>query len=90
MIFAYIFQSAIDRELSDIPLFDVLLRQMEWRKVWIWEVSVVHSIFFGPQRRRVSLFVIPSTGLLVESSTAFVDLYLTSVFDIYGSTDRGE
>ena len=82
--------SAIDRKLLYCSLCDIFARESQWRKVWIWKVSIVHSIFLGPQRSGESFLIIPSSSLLIDLLTILIEFTLTVKLDIDGTPDRGE
>ena len=55
---------------------------MKWWQIWIWEIAIIHRIFLGAKRSRISLFIVPTASFLIESSTFFKNFYLTSKFCI--------
>lgn len=86
-VIIFVLESAVDREFSGSAFVDELTREDERWEIWIWEVAIIHGIFLGPQWCRVSFFVIPSTSFLIDRSSIFVDLDLTSILSIDRTTD---
>ena len=82
--------SSVDRKFLYCSLCDIFARESQWRKVWIWKVSIVHSIFLGPQRSGESFLIIPSSSLLIDLLTILIEFTLTVKLDIDGTPDRGE
>ncbi|EKD30198.1 MAG: hypothetical protein ACD_78C00122G0001, partial [uncultured bacterium (gcode 4)] len=90
LVLVHIFQTPVDREVSDGTGFDEFAGDDERRKVGFREISVVHRVFLGSLGGTHPFFIVPSAGFLGDSSSRFDYFDLTFEFIINSATDGRE
>ena len=68
-------------------LFNPCIRDMDWRQIWIREISVVFGIFLGTHGVRILFVVIPAACFLCNCLAFFdqFDLTFSFAFDCSGN-----
>ena len=68
----------------------LLTHQSDWRKIWLWHIAVILSLFFRTLRSGLTSGVIPATSFLSNDFPSVKHFALSLIFIFNGTLNRAE